>query len=110
AAKGHERDPASSAMRAAPVLAERPMPPVKSAPLKLAPATVPVLKSPPADEPEDEYEEEFESDNKTTDPPRLLRRGSEHHEGRVPGVPRQISRTAKTTVAAALGVAVVLGV
>jgi DNA-binding response OmpR family regulator len=108
AAKGHERDPASGAMRAAPVLAERPMPTVKSAPLKLAPATVPALKSPPVDEPEDEYEEEFAADDKTTDPPRLHGRGSERHQGRVPGVPRQISRTAKTTVAAALGVAVVL--
>jgi hypothetical protein len=82
--------------------------PVKSVSLKLAPAPVAIAKAPPVDEPDEEYEEEFESDDRATDPPRRFARARELREGHVPGVPRQISRGAKTTVAAALGLAVVI--
>ena len=103
-AHDHDHEPASAVVRPA---AERPAPPpAKPASLKLAPAAV--ARSLHEEEPEDAYEEEFESDDKTTDPPRLAARRGDAVEGRVPGVPRQISRGAKTTVAAALGVAVVI--
>jgi Domain of unknown function (DUF4388) len=107
ATKGLDHEPAPGVMRPAP--AERPVqPPAKSASVRLVPAAAAVAKAPPPDLPEDAYEEEFESDDMATDPPRRAAPRAEVGEGRVPGVPRQISRGAKTTVAAALGVAVVI--
>ncbi len=109
AAKVPDHEPSSGVMRPAPAAAERPVQtPAKSASVRLVPAAAAVAKAPPPDLPEDAYEEEFESDDMATDPPRRAAPRAEVGEGRVPGVPRQVSRGAKTTVAAALGVAVVI--
>ncbi len=108
AAKALDHEPASGLTRSAPATAERPSPqPVKSTSIKLPPATVPVAKRPPAAPADDEYEEGFRDDI-ATDPPRRAATVRPVREGRVPGVPRQITPAAKTTVAAALGVAVVI--
>jgi hypothetical protein len=94
---GAAAEPDANAAEASPPTPER----------RTAPPTRPRLAKPPVPKSKKGAGPDRVRDHETGDAA-LVARGVDPHDGRVPGVPRQVSRATKTIVAVVIGLAVVL--